>query len=69
MFKLSVFVNEAVPATDKLPVIVVLPVTVKVVPSNAKLLSPFIVPPPVAVNILLSALLVIAFVRLFTDTA
>ena len=58
MFKLSVFVNEAVPATDKLPVTVALPVTVKVVPSNAKLLSPLIVPAPVAVNILLSALLV-----------
>ena len=62
-------INEAVPATDKSPVITALPVTVKVVPSNVKLVSPFIVPAPVAVNTLLSALLVIAFVKLLTEAA
>ena len=54
--KLVVCWNEAVPCTIKLFVIVAFPVTVSVVPSNVKLLSPFIVPPPVAVNTLLSVL-------------
>ena len=45
-----VFWNEAVPCTIKLPVMVSLPVIVKVVPSNCRLDSPLIDPPPVAVN-------------------
>ena len=69
--KLVVFWNDAVPCTIKLFVITALPVTdnVLVTPSNDKLLSPLIVPVFVAVNILLSALLVIALVRLLTDAA
>ena len=51
MLKLSTLVNEAVPATIKSPVTVALPVTVNKVPLNDKLLSPFIVPSPVAVKI------------------
>ncbi len=48
--KLVVCWNEAVPCTTKLPVNTWLPVTVKVVPSNCRLDSPLIEPPPVAVN-------------------
>ena len=50
IFKFSVLVNEAVPATDKSPVIVALPFTVNNEPSNVKLDSPLIEPVPVAVN-------------------
>jgi hypothetical protein len=47
------------PSTVTLPDTVWLPVKANVEPSNVKFASPFIVPPPVAVKILLSVLLVI----------
>jgi len=48
------------PFAVNIPVNVVAPEFVNVLPSNVKLASPFIVPPPVAVNTLLSVLFVIA---------